>query len=166
MDQTEDKPVRSVRPRGLAVPTMLTARSNKRSSAAEPGSDAKRQRTDDIQQAPPSIENMTEDLKKEARAMLSALKQDTKMRKQMHFTTYTHANSQENRHYQALERVVDLVDQAADKMAAAVGQHIAFLEREIAVHERELAVHKREMVEIREALNLKKRSDLDWLLKV
>jgi GrpB-like predicted nucleotidyltransferase (UPF0157 family) len=144
------------------VPQLLTA-GNKRSSATEPGSDAKRRRTDDIQQAPPSnsIEKMTEDLKKEAQAVLSALKQDTDERKQLHFTTYTRANNQESNHYQALEKVVDLVNRSADKMAAVVGQRVAFLEREVAVHERELAVHKREMVEIREALNLKKRSDLD-----
>jgi hypothetical protein len=104
---------------------------------------------------------MTEDLKKEAQAVLIALKQDTAAREDLHFTTYTRANNQESNHYQALEKVVDLVNRSADKMAAVVGQRVAFLEREVAVHERELAVHKREMVEIREALNLKKRSDLD-----
>jgi hypothetical protein len=117
----------------------------------EPGSDAKRRRTDDIQQAPPSIEKMTEDLKKEAQAVLIALKQDSDARKDLRFTTYTRATGQESKQYQALENVVDLVNQAADKMAAVVGQRVAFLEREVAAHERELAVHKREMVEIRDS---------------
>jgi hypothetical protein len=141
---------------------MLIARSNKRSSATEPGNDAKRRRTDDIQQAPGgNIEKVAEDLKKEAQAVIGTLKQDSDARKEMHLTACVHATGRENEHYQALEKVVDLVDQATDKMAAVVGQRVAFLEREIAVHERELAVHKREMVEIREALNLKKRSGLD-----
>ena len=109
---------------------------------------------------------MAEDLKKEAQAVISILKEDTKAQKEVHLRACAHAYRQEERHYQALEKVVDLVNQAADKMTAAVGQRVAFLEREITVHKRELAVHKREMVEIREALNLKKRSDLDSLFNV